>query len=159
LQKKLLSFFCCLGLLLIPFAFKRENLKEWLLVFFVKGYITNFIGHFAVKGKQVSYPIRFLPKFFKINIVFDYLLFPILCVFYNRTSFFSTPITTIFQALLYSMPMTILEVILEKYTDLIKYKNSWNWMITYLTLAITFLFVRLFMFITRKLHIETDRSC
>jgi hypothetical protein len=86
--EKIIKFFCCLGLLLIPFAFKRENLKEWLLVFFVKGYITSFIGHFAVKGKQVSYPIRFLPKFFKINIVFDYSLFPILCFFIIEHHFF-----------------------------------------------------------------------
>jgi hypothetical protein len=134
MQKTLLKVFLVIGILLLPFAFKREKVKDWLLVFFLKGYISSFVAQLVVRNKNISYPIRLLPSFLNISVVFDYLLFPLLCVFYNRTSLFSKPIYVFIQSLLYSMPMTILEVILEKYTDLIKYKNNWNWnwIITYL---------------------------
>lgn len=158
MQKKLLKIILGIGLLSIPFAFKRKRLKDWLLIFFTKGYISSFIDNVIVKNKNISYPIRFLPKYFSLSILFDYLLFPLLCVFYNRTSLKSKPISILLQSLFYSMPMTVFEVILEKYTNLIKYKKSWNWMITYSTLVVTFLFVRGFMFVTRKFNIEEEEQ-
>ena len=142
------------GLLLIPFAFKREKLKDWLLIFFLKGYISSFIDQIIVKKKQIAYPVRLMSKYFDSSILFDYLLFPILCVFYNRTSENSNLKSILLQPFIYSTPMMILEIILEKYTNLIKYKRKWNWMITYLSLVITFLFVRGFIAIIRMLNIE-----
>ncbi|MBM7660349.1 hypothetical protein JOC85_001116 [Bacillus mesophilus] len=156
MQKKLLFLFLGIAFILLPFAFKRERLKEWLLVFFLKGYVSSFIGKLVVKNKHISYPIRFMPKYFNSSILFEYLLFPLLCVFYNRTSLQSKPVSIILQSLLYSTPMTIIEVLLERYTDLIKYKRKWNWVITYVTLVITFLAVRMFMYVTRKLNIEIE---
>jgi hypothetical protein len=157
MQKPLLKLFFSIGFLLIPFAFKRKNLKDWLLVFFVKGYISSFIATIVVNNKQISYPVRFIPKFFRISVLFDYFLFPILCVFFNRTTLSSKPIHVVYQSLLYSLPMTILEIFLEKYTKLIRYKHNWNWIITYITLSITFLMVRLFMSIIRALHVEEEQ--
>ena len=144
-----------IGLLLIPFAFKREKLKDWLLIFFLKGYISSFIDQIIVKKKKIVYPVRFMSKYFESSILFDYLLFPILCVFYNRTSENSNLKSILLQPFIYSTPMMILEIILEKYTNLIKYKRDWNWMITYLSLVITFLFVRGFIAIIRKFNIES----
>lgn len=158
MQKLLLKIFLGIGILLLPFAFKREKLKDWLLIFFLKGYISSFFARIVVRNKQISYPIRIMPKFFDISIVFDYLLFPILCVFYNRTSLTSKFGSIIVQSLLYSTPMTVIEILLERYTDLIKYKKKWNWLITYSTLIITFLAVRGFIAIARKMNIETEKQ-
>lgn len=155
MQKKLLKIILGVGLLLIPFAFKREKLKDWLLIFFLKGYISSFLNQIIVKKKQVSYPVRFMSKHFDSSILFDYLLFPILCVFYNRTSEKSNLYSIFLQTFIYSTPMTVLEVILEKNTNLIKYNKNWNWLITYISLVITFLFVRGFIAIIRKFNIET----
>ena len=154
MQKKLLRIILGVGLLLIPFAFKREKLKDWLLIFFLKGYISSFLDQIIVKKKQISYPVRFMSKYFDSSLLFDYLLFPILCVFYNRTSEKSNLHSIFLQSFIYSTPMTVLEVILEKNTNLIRYKKNWNWLITYLTLVITFLFVRGFIAIIRKFNIE-----
>ena len=76
MQKKLLRIILGVGLLLIPFAFKREKLKDWLLIFFLKGYISSFLDQIIVKKKQISYPVRFMSKYFDSSILFDYLLFP-----------------------------------------------------------------------------------
>ena len=154
MQKKLLRIILGVGLLLIPFAFKREKLKDWLLIFFLKGYISSFLDQIIVKKKHVSYPVRFMSKYFDSSILFDYLLFPILCVFYNRTSEKSNLHSIFLQSFIYSTPMTVLEVILEKKTNLIKYNKKWNWLITYSTLVVTFLFVRGFIAIIRKFNIE-----
>ena len=154
MQKKLLRIILGVGLLLIPFAFKREKLKDWLLIFFLKGYISSFLDQIIVKKKHVAYPVRFMSKYFDSSILFDYLLFPILCVFYNRTSEKSNLHSIFLQPFIYSTPMTVLEVILEKKTNLIRYKKKWNWLITYSTLVITFLFVRVFIVIIRKFNIE-----
>jgi len=154
MQKKLLRIVLGVGLLLIPFAFKREKLKDWLLIFFLKGYISSFLDQIIVKKKHVSYPVRFMSKYFDLSILFDYLLFPILCVFYNQTSEKSNLHSIFLQSFIYSTPMTALEVILEKKTNLIRYNKNWNWLITYSTLVVTFLFVRGFIAIIRKLNIE-----
>ena len=154
MQKKLLRIILGVGLLLIPFAFKREKLKDWLLIFFLKGYISSFLDQIIVKKKQISYPVRFMSKYFDSSILFDYLLFPLLCVFYNRTSEKSNLHSIFLQSFIYTTPMTVLEVILEKKTNLIRYKKNWNWLITYSTLVVTFLFVRGFIAIIRKFNIE-----
>ena len=154
MQKKLLRIVLGVGLLLIPFAFKREKLKDWLLIFFLKGYISSFLDQIIVKKKQISYPVRFMSKYFDSSLLFDYLLFPLLCVFYNRTSEKSNLHSIFLQSFIYSTPMTVLEVILEKKTNLIRYKKKWNWLITYFTLVTTFLFVRGFIAIIRKFNIE-----
>jgi hypothetical protein len=154
MQKKLLRIVLGVGLLLIPFAFKREKLKDWLLIFFLKGYIASLLDQIIVKKKHISYPVRFMSKYFDSSILFDYLLFPLLCVFYNRTSEKSNLTSIFLQSFIYSTPMTVLEVILEKKTNLIKYKKNWNWLITYVTLLVTFLFVRGFIAIIRKFNIE-----
>ena len=154
MQKKLLRIILGVGLLLIPFAFKREKLKDWLLIFFLKGYISSFLDQIIVKKKHVAYPVRFMSKYFDLSILFDYLLFPLLCVFYNRTSEKSNLHSIFLQSFIYSTPMTVLEVILEKKTNLIRYNKNWNWLITYSTLVVTFLFVRGFIAIIRKFNIE-----
>ncbi|MFZ0443499.1 MAG: CBO0543 family protein [Bacillus sp. (in: firmicutes)] len=154
MQKKLLRIILGLGLLLIPFAFKKEKLKDWLLIFFLKGYISSFLDQIIVKKKRISYPVRFMSKYFDSSLLFDYLLFPLLCVFYNRTSEKSNLHSIFLQSLIYTTPITVLEVILEKKTNLIRYKKNWNWLITYSTLVVTFLFVRGFIAIIRKLNIE-----
>ena len=154
MQKKLLRIILGVGLLLIPFAFKREKLKDWLLIFFLKGYISSFLDQIIVKKKRISYPVRFMSKYFDSSLLFDYLLFPLLCVFYNRTSEKSNLHSIFLQSFIYTTPMTVLEVILEKKTNLIRYKKNWNWLITYSTLVVTFLFVRGFIVIIRKFNIE-----
>ena len=158
MQKKLLRIILGVGLLLIPFAFKREKLKDWLLIFFLKGYIANFLDQIIVKKKQISYPVRFMSKYFDSSLLFDYFLFPILCVFYNRTSEKSNIRSIFLQSLIYTTPMTVLEVILEKNTNLIRYNKNWNWLITYSTLVVTFLFVRGFIVIIRKFNIENPST-
>jgi hypothetical protein len=70
-------------------------------------------------------------------------------VFYNQTTYRSKLPGIISQAFMYSLPMTGIEYILEKKTNLIKY-NTWKWYYTLFSLVGTFLFVRGSIAVIRK---------
>lgn len=154
MDKKLLKIFFGFGLLLVPFAFRRENLKTLLLTFFLKGYISSFLDQVVVKKKQVVYPTRNFPKFFKTSILFDYLLLPLLCVFYFRTTQAKKFWGTVLSVFYYTLPVTLVEGILEKKTRLINYKNTWSRWVSFTTLTLTFWFVRGLVTMVTKLNVE-----
>ncbi|TLS35061.1 CBO0543 family protein [Pseudalkalibacillus caeni] len=132
------------GLTATAFLIRRPPTKDWVLVFFLKGVISSFIGMYVVSKKWLKYPVRLAPKSFHSSLLFDYLLFPLACVAYNQTSYRSKFPGMIFQAVLYTTPMTLFEVWLEKNTQLIKY-IKWSWFHTFTSLFVTFVSVRAFM--------------
>lgn len=67
--------------------------------------------------------------------LFDYILFPITCVFYNQLTKDFRIIQCLLKVLYFSIPMTIAELWLEKNTRIIKYKNGWNWTTTFYSLS------------------------
>lgn len=131
------------------FLFRRQPIHDWVTVYALKTLITCFIDRFLVNSGMLEYPVRFLPKYYDTSILFDHIVFPILCVFYNQTSYHVQKPGIIGQAILYSAGMTILEAILEKNTQLITYHN-WTWIDTFISLTLTFLAVRGIMAIIRK---------
>lgn len=146
------------GLILLPIALRKEPKKDWIVVFLLKSLVSGFFGNIIAGNKLLEFPVRFFPKAFKSSIVYDSLLFPLLCVFYNQTTYKSKLVSIIIQAFIYSLPMTGVEHILEKKTNLIKY-NKWHWYYTLITLVITFLSVRGALGIIRKLaKPELDQS-
>ncbi|RYI24971.1 hypothetical protein EVU96_25270 [Bacillus infantis] len=150
-EKSILYSLLAFGIITLPFSFLRTPRKEWFTVFFLKGFLSSMIAMVAVAYKWIEYPVRFLPKIYRISIIFDYLLFPLTCVWYNQTSYKSNLKGILFQAFfLYSLPMTVTEYWIEKKTQLIDYKK-WTWVHTYVSLSLTFLFTRGFMGIVRKL--------
>ncbi|QGQ45351.1 CBO0543 family protein [Metabacillus sediminilitoris] len=135
----------------LPLVRKKpiHDMKDWLLVFFLKGYFSSFIDTFVVKKGFVKYPYN-LFKIFDISVVFNYLIFPLSCIYFNQLTKKSNLVGVISKVLLFSIPMTIIETWFERNTDLIKYKKSWNWKYSFLSINATFLFVRLIIQLVRK---------
>ncbi|WP_419956521.1 CBO0543 family protein [Neobacillus niacini] len=79
----------------------------WLLVFFIKSYYASLVDKLVVNTSYVKYPTRF-PKQVKTSVVFDYILFPISCVFYNQLTKDSHILQCHIKVLYFSVPMTIL---------------------------------------------------
>lgn len=138
------------GFILFPFAFKKEHKKDWIIVFLLKTLVSNFLGNIIASKKLLEFPVRFFPSAFKSSVLYDILLFPLLCVFYNQTTYKSKLTSIISQSLIYSIPMTVVEYFLEKKTNLIKY-YKWKWQYTLLSLVGTFLFVRGFISYIRRI--------
>lgn len=144
------------GLVLLPIALKQKPKRDWIIVFLLKTMISGFLGNIIAAKKLLEFPIRLFPVAFKSSVLYDNLLFPLICVFYNQTSYKSKPISIISQAFIYSIPMTFIEYILEKQTNLIKY-NQWTWYYTFFSLAGTFLLVRGAIAYIRKIT-QTESS-
>ena len=144
---KLLYFF---GIGSFIFSIKKPLAKDWLLVFFIKSYYASLVDQLVVKKSYVQYPTR-IPSKVRTSLLFDYILFPITCVFYNQLTKDSPIIQCLLKVLYFSVPMTITELWLEKNTHLVKYKKGWNWKTTFNSLSFSFLLVRFSMSVIRRL--------
>lgn len=132
------------ALLLLIFAVNWRYFREWIVVFLYKCVLDSLWGTAVVNTNRLEYPFRQLPHFFKMTLLFDYWVFPVLCVLYNQITRERGLWPIFFYAVLFSAGMTAIEYPLELYTDLIKY-NNWSWFTTFFTLTVTFLSSRAFM--------------
>ncbi|MDQ0231051.1 CBO0543 family protein [Metabacillus malikii] len=149
-ERLILKFLLILGIGLIPFVFERKYLKDGIIIFMGKGLLAIFLDTLTTGKKKIKYPIRFLPNYFRSNILFDLLLFPLVCVFYNRITREDKYVKMLWKASLTSLTLTIIEVYFEANTRLINFKNSWRWYHTFLSETVTLLLFRLFIGIIRK---------
>lgn len=136
------------------FAFRKPPVKDWLIVFFLKGFISFTFNMVFVAYGLISYPVRFLPSIFQSTVVFDLLAYPMLCVFYNQTTYKSNLQGILIQALLYSVPATAFEWWLSEYTQVVKFHDGWSWVYSLLFFLATFLGVRAAMALIRSYSVQ-----
>lgn len=134
----------------IPLIRKKptKQMNEWLIVFFIKSYISSFVDTIVNKKGFVSYPIN-LFKIFDTSVLFDYILFPLTCVYYNQLTKNSSFTGILTKVLFFSVPIAFMEDILEKNTKLIRYRKGWNSIISFISLTLTFLVVRFLIGVIR----------
>ncbi|WP_370464997.1 CBO0543 family protein [Neobacillus kokaensis] len=128
------------------------------MVFCIKAFYSGFIDSFVVSHKKVVYPVRLLPNVFHINILFDLLLFPIVCVLYNKLTYRTSLLKTVSSVFIFSTPILLGEIWAEKNTKLIKYKNNWSWAHSFESLTVSFWFVRATMALLRRLDKTTKEA-
>ncbi|SDI28964.1 CBO0543 family protein [Alteribacillus bidgolensis] len=134
-----------LGLGILPFIFRKPPIKDWLLVYLWNAVTNIIIDHCIVSADIVRYPIRLLPKTFKSNVLFDFLLYPAMTIAYNQKTKDDKFITSLFKLLIYIVPMTIIEELAEKKTKLITFKKGWKWYHSFFSLYIKSLLDRLWI--------------
>ncbi|MDP4550567.1 CBO0543 family protein [Alkalihalobacillus macyae] len=125
------------GICLLLFNLRKSPFKDRLIVFLLSSYYSSILGILVVGEGLLTYPVNLFNSQFDSSLTYEYILFPLIGIYYYQTTFTSTWKGIVWQAVLYSVGITIIEVILEKYTGFIKYE-SWKW--TY-TLASTFGFL------------------
>lgn len=122
--------------------------KDWPLVFFSTGYFSILLAVVLVEKGWFSFPVRFLSEHFQSSILYEYLILPVISVFFNRTTYFSRMIGILVQAILYSIPLTVLEFLMERYSDLIEY-HKWTVLHTFLSLILIFVGIRFLIALLR----------
>ncbi len=145
LEYVILSFSCIILLLLLLFYVPKNKVREAWVIFLFKQVMTWILGLVIVEYRLLSYPVRFFPYSTKTSFTFEYFAYPAICVFFNlyypvQKNFFKI----IIHYFTYSSAITLFEVILEKYTQIIKY-TGWAWYWTWLSILIT-------SYITRKYY-------
>ncbi|MGG4166342.1 CBO0543 family protein [Rossellomorea vietnamensis] len=148
-EKNTLRFLMVLGLFMSFKLIRKPPTKDWMLIFLFKGYIASILDKLAVTKDKIIYPVN-LFKWFDISFIFDYLLFPIVCVSYNQATKTSNVLGIIAKSFYFSVPMSIMEYFFETRTSLIKFKNGWNIYTSFITLNLTLIISRAFIALIRK---------
>lgn len=118
--------------------------RDWVVVFLYKCLLDSLWGAAVINTGKIEYAFRQLPLYYEISLLFDYWVFPTLCILYNQITRERGIWPILYYAVLFSVVMTAIEYPLELYTNLIKY-NNWSWFTTFYTLTITFLSSRAFI--------------
>lgn len=149
LEKNILRTLLLFGIIAFINLIRKPPAKDWLLIFLFKGFISSILDNIVVKKGYIHYPIK-LFKSFDVSFIFDYLLYPVSCVYYNQVTKNSNIIGIMFKTFFFSVPMTVTEYILEKKTSLLEFKKGWNSFTSFWTLSLTFLISRAFIALVRK---------
>ncbi|UJL46149.1 hypothetical protein KFZ58_17600 [Virgibacillus sp. NKC19-16] len=120
--------------LLILLSRKRRSIKDWLLAYLFNGISNGIIDNVLASYKVLQYPVRYVPKVFKSNVLFDFLVYPTFTVFFNQWTDKDKPKTILLKLLVFTVPTTFLEYLIEKKTNLLKWNKWWKW---YHTMAFT----------------------
>ncbi len=103
------------GLVSIPTLFKKPSVKLWLPLFIVDGLVNYAFDKTLVKTKQLKYPVRFLPRKFQINVVYDFLVCPFLSLWYCQSTYNSKLPGIIGKLMLFGIPQSVYEIWLERF--------------------------------------------
>jgi hypothetical protein len=120
---------------------RKPPMKDWLIVFFLKSYIATFLDNLLVRKGYLKYPVK-LFKTFDVSVLFSYIIFPVSCVYFNQQTRNSGFNGIFMKSLIFSVPSAIAEHFLEKHTQLITYKKSWNSFYSLISIFATFLLTR-----------------
>lgn len=131
----LLSF---ISICLIP----KEKYRQASFIFLFAQFPAWIFGLIVVEVGWIEYPVRLLVKANRTSIIFEYLVLPIICIFFN---IYYPSGQGFYKKIKYFLAIlgvfTLLEYFTEKYTALIHYVH-WEWYLTFVTMAIFFYFVR-----------------
>ncbi|MFD1361057.1 CBO0543 family protein [Lentibacillus salinarum] len=145
MEKILLWLFLVLGVILLSISIKKAPLKDWLLCFLTAAYFTTFLGDLIAKYHLLSYPVQLFSKF-QSSVLYEYLLLPLMGLYYYQTTYHKGVVDWCWQALAYSSVLTAFEIILEQNTDLIHYIN-WHWSYSMVSQFLFLLLVRWLMWL------------
>lgn len=147
LERKILKSLWILGLMLFPTLFKKPIKERWI-VFLFNSLINVYLDNYLVNTKRLQYPVRVKNAglFTKGSILYDNLLCPIVTVWYCQATKNTKKVSEfLLKTFLYVLPQTVVEIVLEKYTNLIDYKNGWKWYHTFGAISLVKLMIRGFI--------------
>ena len=142
-------------ILLITLTPKNKAREAWV-IFLFKKIMTWSIGLIVVEGRMIEYPIRLFSYANRASFTFEFFVYPAFCVIFNLH--FPNKKSTFIKSLYYGafvFGLVIIEVILEINTQLINY-IKWNWILSSITLYLTFLFSRKFYLWFFKINNKND---
>jgi hypothetical protein len=123
----------------------KNRIREAQAVYLFKLFLTWGLGLFVVQMKWIEYPARFIfPYAHRSDFTFEFFVYPAICVLFIlyypwKKNFF----TQLGYFIAYCSIMTLLEVLIEHYTQLVHY-IIWKWYWTWISLFLTFYLSRLY---------------
>jgi hypothetical protein len=131
--------------LLIRFI-DKSKIREAFVAFTCKQILTWILGLVVVEFGLIEYPVRLFANANKTSFTFEYFVYPAICAIFNvNFPEKKSKINISIYYISYCTIITILEVLVERNTRVLKYIH-WSWYTTWITLFITF-------FITRRFYV------
>jgi amino acid permease len=134
----LISFIILSVIVLIKFVPKKKRRDACILFLFLQT-ITWILGLIAVQKDLIEYPVQLFPNENGTNrtsFSFEFFIFPVVAILFSL--YYPTKANKIIQFLYYFIItgfFTILEVLIEKYTNLANY-HHWKWYWTLISVMI-----------------------
>jgi len=145
-----------LGLL---FFLPKNKIRMAVVAILFKQVITFLLGLVVVEMGMLEYPVRLFASVSRTSFTYEYYFFPIICAIF--IVYFPNDHRSIWIKMGYYVGytsiLTICEVMIEEYTELIEYIH-WEWYVTWITVCLSFYFTRLFclwFFMKGGFHIKT----
>lgn len=122
----------------------RDKKRIALTAFLFKQVMTYVIGLYVVEYGMLSYPVRAFADINRTSLTYEFLSYPMVCAIsvsyfpFGRRQWIQVSYLAAITTLL-----TIVEVLFEKYTSLIKYVHwfwYWSWGTIFLTLVFSTIF-------------------
>lgn len=151
-EKGLLRLFLLPTISILPFLLKKPPIKDWVIVYLLNGLTNGIIDKFLSSYKIIQYPVRYFANVFKINILFDFLLYPTITVYYNQITKNDNIFAIAYKLLFIIIPMFLIELWAKKRTNLIKWNKWWKWYHTIISLTVKSLVTRAFIEAIRKIE-------
>ncbi|WP_338066848.1 CBO0543 family protein [Evansella clarkii] len=119
-------------------------MRHAIAAFLFKQMLTWPLGLMVVKKDYITYPVRFFKKENKSSFSFEYFIYTALCAIFNiKYPEKYNSFVKLLYIVFYAGIMTLGEVAIERYTNLIKYRK-WKWYWSFQTLGITNYLSRIF---------------
>lgn len=123
----------------------KDKIRAAQVAFMFKQVMTWILGLSVVQLKLIEYPVRWFSYANRSSFTFEFFVFPATCaIFVTQYPEGKSPTKRFLYYFSYCSVMTIVEVILEKNTQLVHY-ITWEWYWTWSSLFITFFFSRLYV--------------
>jgi hypothetical protein len=151
-SQSLLFLVTVISLFLLPFAIIKRPFKDWLIVYLVSFIGNSFADRYLVSKGYLKYDVRPFRRKFKIHLPFDYVMYPLLLLYYNQWTLNSKPSGLFFKLFPFIIPQTIIETIAERKTHLITWRRGWTWVHSFISLLIKFLLCRMMIAIIRIIN-------
>lgn len=154
----ILVFAWIITIIILILFIPKNKLREAQLVFLFKHVITWVIGLLVVELRLIEYPVRLFSYANRTSFSFEFFIYPSICAVFN---IHYPNKKGIFKQFIYYFnfcsAMTIIEVLCERYTNIINYIH-WTWYVTWITLFITFYLSRKFYLWYFKLKDKTAQT-
>ncbi|WP_134705211.1 CBO0543 family protein [Ammoniphilus sp. YIM 78166] len=116
----------------------KTKFRDAQVIFLFHQTMTWFLGILVVELRWLEYPVRFLAFAIRTSFTFEFFVFPALAIlFILKYPVAKGRLGRITYAVAFTTILTIFEVVLEKYTDLIEY-HEWTWYWTWIAILVTF---------------------
>lgn len=139
-----------IGIALFFYSLRKPPIKDLILIFLLTSFFSIFLGVLVVEDKMIEYPINFLSNYFSSSLLYEYLLLPVVCIYFYQSTYYSRYPSMILKCALYTSVLTIIEVLLERYTDLIEY-HTWTWIHSFISIFFLMMFIRISMKLINRL--------